>query len=176
MNTPEAKIVIIGTTTLTQGDNVSFTMRPMVITLVLLFLLLVGLKLYYYSASGIASIWTDPMQAIFLIVVDDWQQSLQIFSGFLAFMLLMSAVQWIRLPSQNKIVSYLADETGLTTTDAAGASLQIPWSMVKRASKTQKHLIMKMKAGNRRFAPWRAFSPVDADKLWSLVQLKTRTD
>jgi hypothetical protein len=175
MNAPETKIAINGTTILTLGDNLSFMLPRIVNFVIPLYLMLVGFVLYYYSASGIAPIWSDPGQAIFLTFIDGWQQMLQIFTLFPAFMLAMEAVQWIRLSPQNKILSYVADETGFTTSDAAGASFQIPWSMVKRARKTRRHLIVSTKAGGLRFAPWRAFSPPDAGRLWSLVQLKTRT-
>lgn len=173
MSGPETQ-AITGRATLTQIDNLSFLLPRMIKVLVLLELVQVGFCLFYYSASGIAPIWSDPGQAIYRTFRSGGWQMLQMPIIAASLMLLFGALPFIRLPAQNKILSYVVDQTGMTISDAAGASLQTPWSAVKRARRTRRHLVMKMQAGGERFAPWRAFSPADAEMLWDLVQLKTR--
>lgn len=147
----------------------------MITVLALLLLMQVAFCVFYYSVSGIAPIWSDPGQAVYLTLRDGGWQMLPLLAIIALSIPLLSAMRFMRLPVQNKIVSYTADQTGIEISDATGVSLQTPWSAVKRANRTQRHLVMNMHAGGKYFAPWRAFSPADAERLWSLVQLKTRT-
>lgn len=175
MKTSATAAAITGTTTLTHGDNLRFMMRWMPLASILLGIIPIALGITYYSASGISPFWRDPGQALFLSFKDMWRSALILGILFPTLMFILQSVQWIRLPSRNKIIFYSVDETGITTSDAAGTSLQTPWSTIVRSSRTRNYLVMKMKSGGLRFAPWRAFSPADAGRLWSIVQSKTRS-
>jgi hypothetical protein len=65
----------------------------------------------------------------------------------------------------------LADDSRLVTTDVTGASLIVPWAVIKRVRKTDRLFLMHMVAASWRYVPWRAFSAADQEALWQLAQI-----
>lgn len=168
---------IHGSTTLTQTDNLNMLRHTIVrhsaIFAVCMSLPVLGIGLYYYSVSGIAPISEFPLEAIRLSVQNAWKPLLVGLIGYPVLLTVCCTVKWAFLPKANKAIAYAIDENGMTASDAAGAMLYIPWSMVKRATRTRAHLVMRLKSGGLRFASWKAFNSEDAERLWQLARAKT---
>jgi hypothetical protein len=169
---------ICGSATLTSADN----MGILLILLPRLLLRLAILISVIFGTVGAAAIAFDdrlsfteePIVAMGFAFRQLWPYAIGSFVFALVLFTIISAVKWARFPQQNKIVTYSADAKGMTTTDAAGASIHVPWSMVKRSKRTNRYITMKIKSGGLRFAPFSAFSPDDGEKLWQLVKTHTQ--
>lgn len=168
---------ICGTVTLTSGDN----MGILLIQLPRLSLRLAILVVIVFGFVGAAAIALDerlsfteaPFEAVSFAFGELWPFAIGSFFFGLFLMLITSTFKWNRFPKQNKIVTYTATELGMTTTDAAGASIHVPWSMVRKSRRTNRYILMETKPGAFRFAPFSAFSADDGERLWQLVRAKT---
>jgi hypothetical protein len=164
---------ISGSTTLTRTDNLIALRyqlgRPVAIIGSFLFVALMTIGLFD-APSG-----QDPINAMASVFSMMWPFMAGGLAGFVALLTLACVVKWLRFPKENKSVTYIADDNGITTRDSVGASIHMPWSMIKYSWKTRGYLVTRTKAGGLRIAPFRAFTPVDAERLWQLAGSKTPT-
>ena len=78
---------------------------------------------------------------------------------------------WRRLSGLNKSLSYEAANTGLITTDAAGAALTLPWTHIKRLRRTRRLFLMQMVTGGWRYVHLGEPSALeDQAALWLVAQ------
>jgi hypothetical protein len=168
---------ISGTVTLTSADNLGI----LLIQLPRLSLRLAILIVIVFGFMGAAAIAFDdrlsfteaPFEAVGFAFGELWPFAIGSFFFGLLLVLINNTFKWDRFPEQNKIVTYIANEHGMTTTDAAGASIHVPWSMVTQSKRTGRYILMKTKPGGFRFAPFSAFSADDGERLWQLVRTHT---
>jgi hypothetical protein len=176
MNETEAT-PITGSVTLTMADNISILLVqfPTLIYRLAIFIafLFGSAAVLLISIENRMSFPDDPAVAVSGAVETLWPFMAGSFALSLAIVTILNVVKWTRYPASNKSVIYTADDSGITTSDAAGASLHVPWSMLQRSTKTKHYVIMKTMAGGWRFAPLRAFSPGDAEKFWQLARAHT---
>lgn len=168
---------ISGTVTLTSADNtrILFVHLRRLIGVLPLFLAIV------FSAVGIVgiglddrlSLREDPAAAVSTMIRELWPFMAGSLILILMIVIVLNAIKWTRYPASDKIITYVADETGITTSNAADASVHVPWSMIGHRRKTKHYIIMKTTAGAWRFVPLRAFSPDDGTRLWQLAETHT---
>jgi hypothetical protein len=168
---------ISGSVTLTFGDNISIllTQFPTFICRLTVFL---GIVFTAAALIGIGldsrlSLREDPATAVSTAIREIWPFMAGSLVLIVAIVVICSTIKWGRYPAENKRVTYTADDSGITTSDAAGASVHVPWSMIKHSRRTKRHVVMKTTPGGLRFLPFRAFSPDDGERLWRLVRAKT---
>jgi hypothetical protein len=175
--TPAYPAALLGNTVLTHRDNFAVTAhqlgRRAIIAGLLLTVLVLGSGLITSAASDDASVSGSMTGVIGQALAETWQALFNIWILFPGIIAVITAIKWARHPVPNKTVSYSVDAEGVTSSDAAGASLSIPWSMVKQSRRTRSYVLMTMKAGGLRFLPFRAFSADDGEKLWQLVCAQT---
>lgn len=168
---------ISGTVTLNSADN----LRILLLQLPRLSLRLMILIIIIFGLVGAAAIAFDsrlsfteaPFEAMGFAFRQLWPFAIGSFIFGLFIMLITSMFKWNRFPEQNKIITYTATELGMTTTDAAGASIHVPWSMVRKSRRRSRYILMETKPGAFRFAPFSAFSADDGERLWQLVRAHT---
>jgi len=111
-----------------------------------------------------------PLWGVERFFSDMWLSAAIAVVGIPLLILAIHALQWRRFPAQNKAITYTVDTTGVLTTDAAGAGLNMPWSMVRRTRRTRSLFLMQLTTGAWRYLPMRAFATADHDRLWDLIQ------
>lgn len=168
---------ISGSTTLNWRDNNNILLHqlpmqaPRIVALVLAVFVIAG-------AVGIAlddrlSFAAEPYRAISVAAQELWPFAAGSFLLLITIILLLNFIRWMRFPEANKSVSYIADAEGVTTSDAVGASVRVPWKMVKTSRRTRDLIMLRLNTGGLRVLPLRAFTPGDAESLWLLVEEKT---
>jgi hypothetical protein len=168
---------ISGAVTLSSADNI----RILLLQLPRLSLRLAILVIVVFGFVGAAAIAFDshlsfaeaPFEAMGSAFRTLWPFAIGAFFYALVLVAIVSAIKWARFPPENKIVTYTADAQGMTTTDAAGASIHVPWSTVEQSKRTSRYITMKTKPGALRFVPFRAFSPDEGERLWQLARAHT---
>jgi hypothetical protein len=168
---------ISGTVTLNSADN----LRILLLLVPWLSQRVGILTVIVFGFVGAAAIAFDsrlsfteaPFEAIGFAFRQLWPFAIGTFLFALTLVVIISTVKWARLPRQNKVVTYSVDAKGVTTTDAACASVHVPWSMITRSRLTSRYITMKTRPGGLRFLPLRAFSADDGEKLWQLVRTHT---
>lgn len=161
-----------GSATLALSDNMKFLWhnlwKPTLIFGSSMSLATSAIGIYHYTSRGISSIFDEPVETLFLTLQDTW---IALLIGWLAHPIALAfcnAIKWMLVPSENKRAIFTIDTTGVSISDAAGASGHIPWSMVRRRKIWRGYLVLKIRPGGWRFIPLRAFE--NPDVLWMLVE------
>lgn len=167
---------ITGTTVLTQGDHFGILRYQVGRAVIIVGLVMTILFLIagIIDNTGHLDLARQPVEALWRAALENWPMILGSWIGVPLAIVLISTVRWMRFPNTNRDMRYRVDGTGVIASDAAGVSLQIPWSMVKHSRRTKSYILMRLTSGGLRCLPWRAFSTEDAARLWQLVSTHTR--
>jgi hypothetical protein len=115
----------------------------------------------------------EPVRETARFIGENWK--LPIVAGllYLLFIQVCSAARFLRLPLATRTLTYSADAVGMRFTDGQGSSAQMPWTTIRKATRTTRYIILRMKVGRTRFIALKAFA--DSERLWKLVATNVPT-
>jgi hypothetical protein len=168
-NTPLVGRYLVGQTDLTIGDTLAFTfsrLRRLLLFYALCSVVFAGLFwLLGSSRQNLAYFQSDPLAAIKEFAADMYPIVLGYFGAFLATTAFCSWLSFRRTPVANRQLTYRVDHLALKTSDASGAELTMPWSLVRQTLVTKQLLLMQLTTRGWRFVPLRAFTADDQQRL-----------
>jgi hypothetical protein len=164
---------IIGQAELQIGDNVAFLFSRVhrLLSVAVLASTVIAAVIWLLALSNrqSAQYRSDPALGLKAFVSD----ALPIIVGytglFVAISIFFSWLSFRRLPLGNRQLTYHADAEALKTSDASGAVLTLPWTLIRKTRVTPKLLLMQLTSRAWRFVPLRAFSAADQQRLIALV-------
>lgn len=77
-----------------------------------------------------------------------------------------------RLSAEQRDVTYEFNGEGHVVRDRTGASIVMPWSVMRRGWETAKGFYLRLKPRGVRYVPVRAFAPADLPALRALLREK----
>lgn len=164
---------IVGQTTLSLGDSFAFLAaqlpRVLVGMFVLSTMLFVILWFVLLTDAERAHFDADTAAGIRRFLTDAGWMPLALTALWPVLLVVLSWVQFHRIPALNRQLRYEIDAEGIVTRDAAGTELKVPWTMVQQTRTTRHLLLLKLNTRAWRYLPWRAFAPEDRDRLLALA-------
>lgn len=166
-------VTVTGQTTLRQSDQFRFLAtwlpRVLLIMFALCCVVFTAAWLFGMSERRRAYYAANPWEGAREILGDIAWVPLAATAFYGVVLFALTWFQFRRLPAASRMVTYQADAEALTTRDAAGAELKVPWTMVREVRTAGHLLILKLKTRAWRYLPLRAFAADDRQRLQALI-------
>jgi hypothetical protein len=173
-NTPVVGRPLVGQTELTIGDTLAFTfsrLHRLLLFSALCSIVFAGVFwLLGTSQRDLAYYQSHPRTALKQFAVDMYPIVLGYCGAFLATTAVCSWLSFWRTPLANRQLTYHVDHLALKTSDASGAELTLPWSLVRQTLVTKQLLLMQLTSRGWRFVPLRAFTADDQQRLIDIAR------
>jgi hypothetical protein len=173
-NIPLVDRRLVGQVELTVGDTLAFTfsrLRRLLLFSALCSIIFAGLFwLLGNSQQDLAYFQHNPLIALRQFAVDMYPVVLGYFGVFMATTAFCSWLSFRRTPLANRQLTYHVDHLALKTSDASGAELTLPWSLIRQTLVTKQLLLLQMTNRGWRFVPLRAFTTDDQQRLIEIAR------
>jgi hypothetical protein len=169
---PDAEDMIVeGTTAVTYADNMYMTWRQSV-TRIPIFIAAV-----FFGLGCVPAIFSlihpdslaaeEPVRETGRFLIENWK--LPFIAGllYLVGIQICSAACFWRLPIAARTLTYSADASGISFKTGEGSSGHMPWTTVRKATRTSRYVILQGMVGPFRFIALRAFS--NPEWFWKVV-------
>lgn len=160
---------LVGQTELTIGDTFAFTfarLRRLLLFSVLFAVIFTGvIWLLGTSRQDLVYFQRNPLTALKQFATDMFPVALGYMGAFMATIVFCSWLSFRRTPMANRQLTYHVDHLALKTSDASGAELTLPWSLIRQTLVTKQLLLMQLTTRGWRFVPLRAFTTDDQQRL-----------
>jgi hypothetical protein len=174
LQNPDNNQPIVGSVVLTAGDNITFYFsrapQILLIAVVISAILATSIWLIALPARQYAEVLNNPLHGLRNWFANVFPIMLAYVGLVIAIPLFCSWLSHVRMPAGNRQLTYHADAEILRTSDATGAVLTLPWTLVKQTRVTPKQLVMQLTSRAWRFVPLRAFTANDQQRLIALAQ------